>query len=50
MSTTSRDKTINVHLVFGIGDDDRGRVNDNRSNNNVVDDDEVNRLPGNTAA
>lgn len=49
MSTTSRDKTINGHLVFGIGGDDRDRVNDARSNSNVVDEDEVNRLPGNTA-
>ena len=48
MSTMSRDKTVYGHLAFGLGDHDRDRVNDARSNS-VVDDDEVNRLPGSTS-
>ena len=47
MSTTLSDKTISGHLVFGVGNHDRDRVTDARSNY-VVDDAEVMRLPGNT--
>ena len=47
MSTTARGKTINDHLVFALGGDDHGRVNDAQSNN-VVDYGEVDRQPGNT--